>query len=1333
MDTVKSKLETLCEDSQGKVNYASWRLKLNLVLKTKDVYEVAIGTKVKPAGASTDETVKAWVKQDLEAQTLIALNVSSQIASKLAHCATSRQMLDKIINLYGTKTEVTRETLRQKFFSFVYDETKSAAENCMDITAIAEELANDIDPIRPSWVISRILGVLPPKLAHFRTAWDNVDAGQQTVERLVERLRLEDERLKENGNGHETSNQNALVTKHHNKNGQQPTSKREAKSKICFKCEKKGHFVRECKGKPTPKYLEYCKRNYACNKCGKKGHFKNECRSRSSEQSNQPPLALLNTSHDTNSLLSSNSVSKDECWFQDCGASQHMSSHREWFTDMVELDKPVPILIGDGTQLAGAAVGNVKLEAYDGQKWKEVVLKNVLYVPSLGFNLVSVGQILDKGFQQKADHKTSKFVNPRTNEVAVMAEREGNLFKMLLRREKKVECTFITSIRTWHERLAHQNIKYVKNILKSQNVKYVDDWDGTNCTGCDYGKHHRTSHPANPKKAKQPLDLVHVDMGEMDVPSLGNAKYFLLFKDDYTHYRTIYFMKSKDEAPSKLEKYINLVENQLGRKIKKLRSDNGTEIRNAQTRKMVEERGIFHTVTNTHTPEQNGRIEREMRTIVEATRTAIHSNGLDKRLWAEAANYAVFTINQTGTSSVEGKTPAQLWFGRQVDISKLRAFGCECYVLKPSHKRGKMDRKSEKGIMIGYEWDSPCYRIYIPSTGKIVSSDNVIFHEAKPEARPRTELSYSSPQEVTVEEKEEEEETEQAESESDEDGQHEKPKERGNQTPPANQTPRRELRDRNTLKQPKRYADYITDFLGRGNIAQCALIGEVGEIAVEDALKDPDWRKAMQEEYDSLMRMKTWKLEECPKDVKPLSCRWVLREKANGKLKARLVARGFEQKEGIDYAETFSPVARHASIRLILSHAATEKMKLVAFDVKTAFLYGKLTEVLHMTQPQGFEDGSEKVCRLLKAIYGLKQAPRVWNEEVSGKFEELGLKSTDDDPCVYYNQDRSILMTLFVDDGLIAGEDVAEIYKLLKKISQIFEITYSETVQEEFSYLGMELKVKTDGISVSQPRYTMKMLEKMQHADCNPVSTPIDIGAAKEVMEKPNVEATATKAPYREAIGSLLYLATISRPDISFVVNLLSRFCAQPNDTHWNMVKRVFKYLRGTMNSGIFFNGDDKIEAYSDSDFGGDRETMQSTTGVLLMRGGPLVWYSQKQRLVATSTAEAEYRAAVSAIDDVCWIRRITRELKILKTDEPTDLYVDNRSAIYMLKNAHEGKTNKGKKHIEIPRKYIQQHIDKTVSPKPIRSEQQLADIFTKPLSKKIFVNLRSELIQEEC
>lgn len=687
MDTVKSKLETLSEDSQGIVNYASWRLKLNLALKTKDIYEIATGAKQKPAGGAADPAVKEWVKLDIEAQSLIALNVSSQIATKLVSCATSRQMLDKIVTMYGTKTDVTAEALRMKFFNYKYDDTKSAAENCMELTAIADELSGTGDQIRDKWVMSRIMSVLPSKLAHFRTAWDNVSGEQQTIEKLIQRLRLEDERLKDAGKGPEVNVQNALVSKQHNKQGQT------SKATTCHKCGKKGHFMKECRGKPCAKYLAYCKKNYSCNACGKKGHFAKDCHSRNDKGngSKTSPIALVNVTLDAKVLLSCRKDDKHGHWFQDCGASQHMSAHREWFINYEKLSRPVSIMIGDGNQLDGVGVGDVTLEAYDGEEWKQVVLKGVLYVPSLGFNLVSVGQILDKGFQQEADSKVSKFVDPKTGKTVVMAKREGNLFKMLLRREENTDCTFIMSIRTWHERLAHQNIKYVRNILKSQGLKYIDDWDDYVCEGCAYGKQTRTSHPANPKTAENPLDLVHVDMGHVSEPSLGNARYFLLFKDDHTHYRTIYFMKTKDEAPDKLESYINLVENQLGRKIKCIRSDNGREIKNARTDEILKKRGIHHTTTNTHTPEQNGRIEREMRTVVEAARTAIHANGLSKRLWAEAANHAIFTLNQTGTSTIEGKTPAQLWFGRQININKLRAFGCECYVLTPKHKTAKMD------------------------------------------------------------------------------------------------------------------------------------------------------------------------------------------------------------------------------------------------------------------------------------------------------------------------------------------------------------------------------------------------------------------------------------------------------------------------------------------------------------------------------------------------------------------------------------------------------------------------------------------------------------------
>lgn len=1335
MDIVKSQMEMLTTDSQGNVDFISWQFKLNLALRNKELYEVATGAKPRPAGAASEANVSAWIKKDIEAQTLIGLNVNSEIAHKIANCRSAKDIIDKLTTLYGTKTDVTFETSRIKFFTFEYDEDKSAVENCMEIMDLAEEVSTENDPLRESWVMTRILSVLPPRLAHFRTSWNNVTGPAKNLETLIQRLRLEDEQLKETTTNAEGSTNNALTTRRE-KRGQSSNSKQDKSALACYKCGKKGHVIKECTGKPCQKYIEYCKKKYSCNICKKKGHFAKDCENReeADKSGNGKPRrkAFLTTALST----VDNDISKDRAtsWYQDCGASQHMTSHREWFVQLEELDEPIPIVIGDSTRLDGVAVGNIEMEAFDGEKWYPVVLEDVIYVPNLNFNLFSVSQMLDKGHVQKANGRESTFYSQDGREIVAVARRKGNLYKMMIRREKET-CLMVQSIKVWHERLAHQNVKYVRDILKRKGIKYVDDWNDYVCTGCAYGKQHRTSHPNNPKTAQQPLDLVHVDTGEMNIPSLGGTKYWLMFKDDFTHYRCCYFMKTKSEAPEKIASYLRLVENQLGRRVKSLRSDNGTELKNTKTKEIMDELGIFHTFTNVHTPEQNGRVEREMRTIVEAARAAIHADGLDERLWAEAMNHAIFTINQTGTSNVPGKSPAELWFGRKMEIDKLRPFGCECYVLTHAQKRGKIDRKSEKGILVGYDIDSPCYKIYLKDRREVVSSDNVIFDEEKIKLRRGTEIETSTSEDIPEKQEDSSSESEEGDEtyRTGESAEETSDNENGTQ-PPAEESKGRVLRDRRTLQPPPRYRDYITDFRRGGKSAKMAMIGETEDIPVSEALKDEKWKQAMQEEYDSLMEMKTWELVDCPEGVKPITCRWVLREKADGRLKARLVARGFEQKEGVDYAETFSPVARHASIRLLLSHAASEKMKLVSFDVKTAFLYGNLDQVIYMKQPEGFDDGSGKVCKLDKSLYGLKQAPRMWNERVTTHFEEkIGLISTDDDPCIYYNKDKSIMLSLFVDDGLIAGEDEDEIYRLLGEISKEFQITYSKKAQDKLTYLGMEIKIDQDGIFVNQPRYTEKILRKMKLEQSNPVSTPIEPGMVNKKADFKNDEPLPANNNYREAIGSLLYLATITRPDISFAVNYLSRFCNKPMKSHQAMVKRVFQYLRGTTTAGIHFGGDRELVAYTDSDFGGDSETGQSTSGVLVLRGGPVVWYSQKQRLVATSTAEAEYRAAVSVIDDVCWIKRIALELGILENDQPITLKVDNMSAIHMLQNAHEGKTTRGKKHIEIPRKHIQQHVGKTVALQHVESSKQIADILTKPLNRKVFETHRCKLIKEEC
>lgn len=1350
MDSVRSHLETLTEDSQGEVNYISWRFKLNLTLKSKSLYEIATGITVKPEGPVTKDNVKQWMKDDIEAQTLIGLNVSSNIAKKIANCESSSQMLSKLEVLYGKRSEFSIEGLQRKFFTYKYDVSKSATENCMQINQLAEDLKTEGEEIKESWIITRILSTLPQKLHHFRVAWDSTANTDKNLSKLLERLQLEEDRLKEMSC--DSENQSAFIAKNYKK-GQSTNNNKSSNTSIeCFKCGQKGHLKKNCRNKPCSKYLEYCKSKYSCNICKEKGHFAKDCSKNNSqecssvnnnEKKRRACVTVALTVSDIKKMKLQNN--DNYLWHQDCAATQHMTSHKDLFINYKKLEEPIFVIIGDATEMESIGVGDINMEAYNGEEWTKIVLKDVLHVPSMPFNLFSVISLLDKGYVQVADSSKSTFYD-KENETAVMASREGDLFRMLFRQEKSVSyanirnhhkseksvsqinessqeksenCMVATSLKVWHKRLAHQNARQVKETLERNNIKFVDDWNDHVCIGCTYGKQHRVSHPANLKVAEKPLDVIHVDLGEMDIRSLGGAKYFLLFKDDYTHFKTVYFLKSKDEAYQKLQLLMNLLENQFGRKVKKLMSDNGREIQNTNSNKLLEELGVFHAKTCTYTPQQNGRIEREMRTVVEAARSVIHGMNLNQNLWAEAINYAVFTLNQTGTSSVKGKSPAELWFGRKIDVKKLRIFGSECYVYIEKHKRGKMDKKSQKGIFVGYDLDSPSYRIYIEDKDDVISSENVIFNEMSETNEGSMDVTLNNSQSS-----ENEDETSNDETASNENEDFQSVNSESESISSSEEIPQtiRKLRNRQNLKRPVKYSDYDVNF---------AMISETNDILISDALKDPNWKKAIFDEYDSLVKMKTWKLIESPDHVKPLTCRWVLRKKENGKFKARLVVRGFEQVQGVNYYETFSPVARYPSIRLIFSIAASRNLKLMTFDVKTAFLHSKLNEEIYMQQPEGFDDKSGRVCKLQKSLYGLKQAPKEWYEKISKFLKKLGFSDTDDDPCIYYNKDVSIIIALFVDDGLVAGENEKEMIEILKKLSQKFEINYDTATEGKLDYLGMEIECNSEEIFIHQSKYTERIINNFNFNELNTVFTPIERGMTTDEENFVNDKPLDNTKPYREAIGSLLYLAGISRPDISFAVNYLSRYCNKPMIRHWKMIKRIFQYLKGSTKFGIKFNGSSKLIAYSDADYGGDPITRHSTTGVLIERGGPIVWYSQKQRLVATSTAEAEYRAAVSSIDDISWIRRISKELNI-ESGEPTTLYVDNQSAIHILASMSEGKVTKGKKHIEIPRKFIQEHLGKTIKLEHVSSANQTADILTKALDRNNFTRLRSKIIKEE-
>lgn len=365
-----------------------------------------------------------------------------------------------------------------------------------------------------------------------------------------------------------------------------------------------------------------------------------------------------------------------------------------------------------------------------------------------------------------------------------------------------------------------------------------------------------------------------------------------------------------------------------------------------------------------------------------------------------------------------------------------------------------------KGIFVGYDTDSPGFRVFINECGDVVSSSNVVFDEKGGiESFVELEMPLTDKNVEMLEiEKLSDENSEYDERESQSDSSESQIEE-----PHCEMPIKRNLRDRSKLKAPARYEDFEIDSGLMVREIEADVIGEVSDISVAEALKNENWKKAMNDEYKSLIEMQTWILTQKPKDVEPLTCRWVLCKKENGRYKARLVVRGFEQKEGRDYFEIFSPVARHMfdlylvqyntctyyNIRFILSIAASQNMNVMTFDVKTAFLHGELDEQIFMYQPEGFNDMSGRVCKLKKSLYGLKQAPKNWNKKFTNFLNYLHFEDTDDDPCVYYNEDRSIIIVLHVDDGLMVGKSKIKMLEVLKKLDEKFKITY-DTGEKKF-------------------------------------------------------------------------------------------------------------------------------------------------------------------------------------------------------------------------------------------------------------------------------------------
>ncbi|KAH9687107.1 retrovirus-related pol polyprotein from transposon RE1 [Citrus sinensis] len=528
-------------------------------------------------------------------------------------------------------------------------------------------------------------------------------------------------------------------------------------------------------------------------------------------------------------------------------------------------------------------------------------------------------------------------------------------------------------------------------------------------------------------------------------------------------------------------------------------------------------------------------------------------------------------------------------------------------------------------------------------------------------------------------------------------------------------------RAKNNIFKPKHKLTLVT--------TKHPLLNTFEPTSVAHALQDPNWKAAMICEYKALIQNQTWELVPYSQSQNIIGCKWIFRIKRhpNGTIeryKARLVAKGFHQRAGVDYSETFCPVVKPTTVRLILCLALANGWPLQQLDVNNAFLHGTLSEAVYMSQPPGFTNHHfpNHVCKLRKALYGLKQAPRAWYQELYSFLHQIGFHNAISDASLFiYNHGGiTAFFLVYVDDLILTGNDGNFLSKFVHLLAKKFSI---KDLGHLHYFLGIEVIPTTTGLFLSQHKYICDLLSKTNMCGAKPVSTPLCSTASFKLFDG---AASADATEYRKVVGALQYLS-FTRPDISFAVNKLSQFMHSPSVLHWQAVKRVLRYLKSTTSYGLFLkrNSPCLLHAYSDADWGGD-ESMYSTSAYMLYLGGnPISWRSNKQKSVARSTTEAEYLAVANAASEVRWVQNLLQELGLQLSQTPS-IYCDNIGTTYLCRNPV---FHSRVKHIDLAYHFVRDWVNKgLLRVSYVSAVDQLADSLTKPLSKRPFSELRFKM-----
>lgn len=1357
-------------------NYDNWRFRLEVLLDEKGLLsfvEQDVHTRLLEAPTTSEEEKDKKSREEANAKLLQRdkyckrLIISSIADSQLEYCkgkTSSYEVWKELESTFRRKGIANQLQVRKTMLSMSHNpNVETLEQHFLKFDSCVRNLKSAGGNMEDMDLICHLLLTLPVEYNMVVTAIETLPNENLTLSFVKGRLLDEETKRKLKGKSKSNSNPSAVFTAQF-----RPPTQYHSKT-LGFRNDfhsKPSRFQGQHHSRP-PSSNNSGSHGFKCHNCGGMGHMRNNCPSSKKKFSMQGgsshnaevqchsdgPRNSTSSSSDKNvCFVSDNSCEgnigesmeiheadsgesiKMLSFYVDSGCTDHIVNDASIFSSFMELKEQINISVAkQGECMIATGIGTISTYLVVNNVKTYCTLKNVLYVPNSRRNLLSVKKLERNNNSVLFEDGQVKIIN---DGQVIGIGHYKNLYEMTFYVifDKSVESCVLETDEMWHRRLGHINFHSLKEMMNKGMVNGVNSniQIDTNkfCEPCVGGKLTRLPFSSVRNRANDILKIVHSDLiGPITPVSHEGHRYVLTFIDDYSHFLYVYLLKEKSEVFSKFQEYYNYTKSLFNKSIHKLRCDNGGEYKSKEFQDFCKCNGIFIDYTIPYTPELNGTAERVNRTIVEKARTMLIEANMPKEYWSEAIYTAVYLMNRSITSCVKDKTPAEIWYNVKPNIANLRIFGCTVFYHVPKQLRSKLDEKAKKGVFLGYGCNG--YRILdvekkcIVLTRDIKSNENdfIFRNNCKPidtepgtvmfNPLPNTDNSFVEIDNVVdVEDNVEELIT-------------------GNE--PIEPTSNDDSTDRNKRqrKLPNRYEDYEL------YLAYCSQsFVENIPSCYEDVSSRNDeaqWFGAIDRELTSIADNKTWVIVDKPSNVQILDSKWVFsfkdyESKDVDQYKARLVIRGFAQKDNTyKYDELYSPVAKMTTIRTLLSVGNQRNYKFEQYDVKTAFLNGELQEDIYMYAPKGLTIDPGKVLKLKKALYGLKQAAKCWNDQFNKFMCKLGFVMSDNDTCLYVKKDKDkfVYLLLYVDDIIVTSDD----QELLNHMRDELKCTFKIKDKGNLKYfLGIEINYDKDKghLKLSQQRYTEKLLEKFNMINCKPSLVPLDPNFTFVPTENKNI---ICEKPYRELLGSLMYLMLGTRPDLCFAVNYFCRYQNNFNDELWFQLKNVLRYLRGTVNFGLVYTrqcqlDQFKLTCFVDSDWAGDKADRKSVSGFLYKFNEDIIcWSTRKQPCVSLSTTEAEIVALCNSVVEGVWLEKLLEDVHVMSVQ--FNLLEDNQGCINILKNPGN---NKRVKHIDIKYRYICDMIaTKKINLKYLDSKSQIADILTKALPKDYFLKLRCE------